>query len=511
MLSTSISARFLFSSLSSIVRGAINFVTVILIARWLNIDDYGRMMFLLASFLAFKQLLDMSSGQAFFTFISERPRSKKFISIYWLWVLIQLLFSILILGFVLPDSLVETLWVDEDRLLILLALLATFSQNIVWPVASGMAESQRETIKVQKIAVLITFMHLIVVCLLWVLGKLALPALLIAILIEWGLGSFYAIKLYKNYQKESSSKITDNETIMSILGEFWKYCAPLIPYSWMAFFYVFADRWMLQHWGGSSEQAYYSLARQFGVITLLATSSILRIFWKEIAEAYYQKNTEKVKRLYKSISQALYAIGALCVGALVPWAKEILELFVGVEYTGGSMVLILMLIYTVHQSMGQIGASMLYATKETKLQTMIGMTFMTVSLFTAYLMMAPVDSSIFPGLGLASEGLALKMVILQIIEVNILAWFISRKFGWKYDWAYQLVILGVVLIAGFLIKNLVQILEIKVVASMIIFSFIYIILSALLIYYKPSFIGLNSKELRRFTSLIMARISSTKT
>jgi O-antigen/teichoic acid export membrane protein len=424
--------------------------------------------------------------------------------------LIQFIFSILILEFILPESLIEILLVGEDRLLILLALLAAFSQNVVWPIASGMAEAQRETIKVQKIALVITFMHLIIVCLLWTIGRLAIPTLFIALAIEWGLGGFYAIKLYNNYEKSDSLNKTNSDTLMSVLGEFWRYCAPLIPYAWMSFFYSFADRWMLQHWGGSSEQAYYALARQFGTLTLLATSSILLIFWKEIAEAYYQNNLDKVKRLYKNISHALYAVGVLFAGAVVPWSKEILELFVGVEYVGGSMVLILMLIYTVHQSMGQIGSSMLYATKETKLQTMIGMIFMSVSLIVSYFMMAPSDSPILPGLGLASEGLALKMVMLQIIQVNILAWFISRKFGWKYDWTYQVVILGSVLIVSWLIKAVVQLLAIKVITSMIIFGFIYTLLGVLLIYFKPSIIALNNKELREIILLIMSRISPSK-
>ena len=509
-MTASISERFLFTSLVSILRGVINFVIVILIARWLTPEDYGRMMFLLASFLAFKQLLDMSTSQAFFTFISEQQRSKKFIKIFWFWVLIQFVISILIIGFILPKSLIEILWVGEDKLLILLALMAAFSQNVIWPIASGMAESQRETIKVQKISLFITLLHLLIIIFLWQIGKLAIPAILIALLIEWLLGAFYVITLFNNFKNIDSSNLKNSETLGSIFGEFWRYCAPLIPYAWMGFFYAFADRWMLQHWGGSSEQAYYSLARQFSVLTLLATSSILIIFWKEISEAYYQKNIDRVKILYRSTSRSLYAIGAFFTGAFFPWSKEILELFVGVEYTEGSMVLVLMLIYTVHQSMGQIGSSMLYATKETKLQTILGISFMGVSLIVAYFLMAPTDNVIFPGLGLASEGLALKMVFLQIIQVNVLAWFISRKFGWKYEWAYQFFILGGALVASWLIKILVQLLAMKVITSMIIFGFIYTTLSILLIYIKPSFVALNKIELREIILLIMTRVNPLK-
>jgi O-antigen/teichoic acid export membrane protein len=509
-MQATIQHRFLFSSFSNLLRAVINFATVILIARWLSPEDYGRMMFLLASFLAFKSLIDMASSQAFFTFISERSRSKKFILVYWSWVGLQLIISILIFGFIVPDSFVDTIWVGEKKLMIFLALIATFSQNIIWPIASGMLEAQRDTIKVQKIAICVTFSHFIVVCLLWTIGQLALPALLIALIIEWILGSLYSIKMFKNYKQVSDSKTLNNETFTEILSEFWKYCAPLIPYSWMAFFYVFVDRWMLQHWGGSTEQAFYSLARQFSIITLLATASILRIFWKEISEAYYQNKLDKVKELYQKVSKTLYSFGAIIVGAIIPWSKEILTIFVGEEYIKGTLVLILMLLYTVHQSMGQIGASMLYATKETRLQMKIGMAFMGISLFVAYLLMAPVDHQIMPGFGLASEGLAYKMVALQIIEVNILAWFISRKFGWKYEWLYQIIILGVFLIAGFVIKYIVQIIEIEVIISMIIFSFFYITLSGLLIYFKPTFIGLNSKDLDVFYSQVKAQIRPIK-
>ena len=135
---------------------------------------------------------------------------------------------------------------------------------------------------------------------------------------------------------------------------------------------------------------------------------------------------------------------------------------------------------------------------------------MAVSLVVAYFLMAPSDNILLPGLGLASEGLALKMVILQIVQVNILAWFISRKFGWKYEWAYQFFILGGVLVASWLIKILVQLFAMKVITSMILFGFIYTILGVLLIYFKPSFIALNRKELREIILLIMTRVNPLK-
>ena len=63
----------------NILRSLASFLTVILLARWLGPQEYGIMVFLLASFVAYQALVDMASTSAFFTFLSQRTRSKKFI------------------------------------------------------------------------------------------------------------------------------------------------------------------------------------------------------------------------------------------------------------------------------------------------------------------------------------------------------------------------------------------------------------------------------------------------
>jgi O-antigen/teichoic acid export membrane protein len=160
----------------------------------------------------------------------------------------------------------------------------------------------------------------------------------------------------------------------------------------------------------------------------LATISILRIFWKEIAEAHHQGNMDKMQRLYQKTTRILYFIGAFIAGALIPWSAEILDITVGDEYIDGKITFMIMLVYPVHQSMGQIGGAVLFATEKVKLQTIIGSVFMITSILVAYFVLAPSDA-VIPGFNLASEGLAWKMVVLQFIQVNILAYVIARVFN----------------------------------------------------------------------------------
>jgi O-antigen/teichoic acid export membrane protein len=446
------------------------------------------MAFLIASFLAFKQLLDMASSSAFFTFISQKTRSKKFIIYYWRWIGIQFLFSLFFVMFLLSDSVLDLIWKDEDKFIIVLALVATFMQQHVWSIALQMAEAQRETARVQRLNTLVVLMHLGVVVILWFGGKLILPLIFVALIIEWSIASWVATRMYRG----NKTKNDKDDTAISVFKEFWHYCLPFLPYAWLGFLHDFLDRWMLQNWGGSDEQAYYAIAYQFSSIALLATVSVLKIFWKEIAEAQYNNNFKKVKRLYLKISRGLYFIGSLVAGGLLPWSEEIVNLLLGQAYIDGIFTLMLMFLYPVHQSMGQIGSTMLYATGRTKLQAIIGSVFMLISIIFAYILMAPTTAF---GLEMASQGLAVKMVVMQLIQVNIMAWFIAKAYKWKFDWIYQVAALGLSVIAGWTVKALItSIIAAQPLILMLISGVVYILIMALIVKKMPWIAGLSQQE-----------------
>jgi len=491
----SIKSRFMKSLSQNIVRSAISFLTAILIARWLGPEDFGRMSFLIASFVAFKQLLDMASSSAFFTFISQKTRSKKFVTYYWRWIGVQLLFSLFLL-LLLPDSIVKTIWKDEGIFMLVLALVATFMQQHVWSVALQMAEAQRETHKVQKLNTLIVFMHFAVVIVLWIGGKLFIPLIFVALIIEWSIASWIASKMYRTDENEINVLKTESDTAASVFKEFWIYCLPFVPYSFLGFAHDFLDRWMLQTWGGNSEQAYYAVAYQFASVVLLITVSILKIFWKEISEAHYNNDIKKVKRLYLKVSRSIYFIGAIISGGLIPWSEEIIALLLGKTYAPGALTLTIMFLYPVHQSMGQIGSTMLYATGNTKTLTVIGSIFMLTSIAAVYIVLAPTT---LYGFELASQGLAIKMIVMQLIQVNIMAWYIARIFKWNFDWLYQVVGLGLAVISGGVAKLIV----ISVISShplilISISSFLYILIIMLSIRIFPWIAGLTNSDIVNF-------------
>ena len=63
----------------------------------------------------------------------------------------------------MPNDLIKTIWQDESKILIILALIAVFLQSTVWPITVQMAESIRKTYYVQIINVSLVFLHFLVI------------------------------------------------------------------------------------------------------------------------------------------------------------------------------------------------------------------------------------------------------------------------------------------------------------------------------------------------------------
>jgi len=441
---TSLKKRFTSSVLGNLTRSALSFLTLLLLARWMTPTDYGRMSYLLASFVAIRQLLEVATSTAFFTFLSQKDRGKNFLLFYWGWVSLQLLLTVFVLLILMPSSLITLIWQNESISIIILAYLASFLQGSIWQSAQYMAEAQRKTLFVQFISTVVFGIHFLVVLFANFFDHLTLTFIFSIMIVEWFVAS---IVVASQYRIASNNNVHSSENSKEILKMFLVYCLPMIPYTWLNFIHDFADRWMLQHWSGSEQQAFYSIAQQLSAVALIATTSVLNVFWKEIAEAYKAGNNSAMKHLHKRVSRMLFVLSACIAAFLVPWSREIVLALLGEKYLAGVFTLSVMFFYPIHQSLGQIAGTILYATESSKLRLHLTLVFVPINLLVTYFLLAPRDA-IIPGLSLNSEGLALKMVSMQIIQVSIISYLINRKFKLHPDFLYQIAILVLLILLG---------------------------------------------------------------
>lgn len=499
----SILSRVLASFLGNVLRAGLSFITGMLLARGMGPTDYGVFAFLLASFTALTQLLDMGSSNAFLTFISKRTPARTHFFYYGIWQCIQFLLLLAFIAVLAPSSLIDSIWQGENRERVLIAFVAVFLQQRVWLTISQIGESQRFTAQLQVVSVLIAVVHLVLVLVLMSIGKLEIEILYGIIALEFLLGCILA---YLWFPLVFDAK---SDHFPTLFKDYRRYCLPLIPMNFVAVFSVFADTWLLQKFGGSTEQAYYAVAAQFSIISLIATRSILNILWKEVAEAYAQEKLDVVIRLFERSARYLHHLGAFISGILIPWTPQIILIVLGPEYVGGALAMAIMFLYPVDQARGQVAGTMLLAMEKTKITLIMAIGSNLVGLTVAYLMMAPGDDAFLPGLELGAVGLALKMVGVQFLTVNVSLYIICRLLGAPMNWSYQFVGLMVFLILGFGSHQLTLWLlpeHISLILQLVMGGGVYVIFSLLVLLLLPGLLGLTKQQITHTYTFILQKL-----
>lgn len=501
MNSTSVKSRFLFSVVANALRAGVTFICGILIARGLSPAGYGELTFLLGSFVAIRALVDMGSSSAFYTFISRRPRGDKFYRFYFLWLMMQFVITLALVALLIPAGMFEKIWLGQLRGTVALAFVAVFMQQQVWQIVGQIGEAARKTIRVQSLNIAVAITYLAVIGLLFWVGDMSVQSVLWIMICLYGTAAALSYRLLR---ERNAEPVEGEGTYKQMLGEYWVYCRPMIWLAVAGFLYAFADKWMLQKFGGPAQQGYFQVASQFAQISLLATVSILNIFWKEIAEARARDDHDRVAILYIKINRGLVMLSAVIAGLLLPWAKQIVAILLGPTYVDAWPVLALMFLYPIHQSMGQIGGTMFMASGDTRKYVVLSISLMLCTLPVSYLALAPSSGMLLPGLGLGAIGMAGYMVLTNIVTVNIQAWIIARHNGWKFDWRYQAVGIPLTIALGYTIKLLVGLvweldgvgaLDLLIPAAVA--SIVYAGSVALVVRVQPWLIGMSKEELNR--------------
>jgi O-antigen/teichoic acid export membrane protein len=498
----SVKKRFFISFGANFLRSVVSFASGLLVAKGLHPSGYGDLMFLLTSFVAAKSLLDLGTSNAYYTLLSQQRQSARFHLVYLGWLAFQFGACLLAITLLFPRRAVEAIWLGHSTGVILLAFVASFLQQQVWQTVTQVGEAARRTALVQGLGFIIALFQLAAIGLMLMFGWLSVPNVLILFAVEYGVATLWAcLMLWSPATKDAAPVI--ERPVRDFLREYYVYCKPLALLAVFAFLYEFADRWLLQRFGGSIQQGFFQVANQFSIITLLATTSILKIFWKEIAEASARGNRETLAALYFKVGRALLVAGAVLSGLLIPWSRTIVRETLGLAYLEAWPVLALMLLYPIHQAMGQIGGTFLLARGETRLFTGLSIVAALVGAVMSYFVQAPPSGVLVPGLGLGAIGMALKMVILNIVTTNAQAWMIARRNGWAYDWAHQLFSVSFVIALAYVIYfpvsriwDLNQALFPGLVLPITLFCLVYGLVVVGLFLKFPSLIGLNRGEVQ---------------
>lgn len=481
MINNNVNKRFLVTLIVNLIKAFLGFFVGIVIAKGLGVVEYGRFSFLLATFMSVMTLIDLGASNAFYTFISKSKQDIRFYFSYFAWISFQLLMTCFILYLIIPDDLFNSIFVGESRFITILAFCGTFFQQQIWNMLSQLAEASRDTFKIQKISFWIGVANFLIILCLYYFNNLTIEIVFSVLILQYLFVIVFCRKLFFNSESLVLQELQDFSIYKTFI-KFKNYCMPLAVYSLISFSYQFLDAWLLQHYSGATQQAFYAIASKIAAVSLIFSSSLVKVLWKEIADAEQNNDNEKIQILYYRSTRILYFISAFIAAFFVPWSSDVVVILLDESYKEAALPFIIMLFYPIHQSLGQISGVMFYAMERTKLFSKISVIGMILSAFISFILLSD-GYYIIPGLGLGAVGMSLKMVLTQVISVNLALFFIARIKGWSFDWLYQLYQILTLLFISTLCYYLVSLLYVDFYFKFFLSGFMYVTFTLSMVYF----------------------------
>lgn len=293
------------------------------------------------------------------------------------------------------------------------------------------------------------------------------------------------------------------DQIRAYAKEFYQYSHPLFVLAIVGLFTASLDRWLLQVFSGSVQQGFYGLSYQIGAVCFLFTSAMTPLITREFSIAYAKLDLKQMAYLFRRYIPLLYGITAFLSCFLAMQAENVAYIFGGEKFLDASLAIAIMALYPIHQTYGQLSASVFFATSQTGLHRNISIIFAIIGLPITYFLIAPVSMM---GFNTGSTGLAVKMVLIQFVAVNVQLYFNSRFLKlsfWKY-FAHQIICVATLLLVAFMSLTVVDYFYVSsnIVMNFLLNGVIYSISVAGFTYLVPALFGLTRKDLRSLFQLL---------
>jgi O-antigen/teichoic acid export membrane protein len=491
--------RYGFKLFSNFIGSGISSVIQLLVPRGLGPAAYGNFGFMTSFFDNLVNSLDTGSSYWFYTNLSKKKNDKKIVVFYRL-VMAVLIFVVFI--FVLIATITninQKIWIDQSKQVVYLAAVYSIMTWIL-SVNTQIMDGYGLTVSSEKAKIVQKVISLLTVSILFILQKLNLFTFFMYnyFIITFLLILFIIIKRKSGYSAPLVFKIQKEEG-KYYLKDLYRYIYPLIIYTAVGLVTGIVDRWLLQKFGGSIQQGYFTLSFKIGAIIALFTVSLTPLLMREFSIAFGKKDMEIMRAMFRRYLPIMYTITAYLSCFVAVQYDKIVLIFGGGEYKKAGFVVMIMAFYPIHQTYGQLTSTVYYATGQTRLYRNIGVICMVLGLPVIYFLLAPANMF---GLNYGALGLAIKMVLINIITVNIWLYFNTRflKLSFGKFLLHQFGSIAIILLIALLAKLGVDIipgLGDNIILSFILSGVIYTAVIALISNYFPRLFGMDKESLNR--------------
>ncbi len=220
--------------------------------------------------------------------------------------------------------------------------------------------------------------------------------------------------------------------------ETWDYVKPMVVYGLVGTLCALIDRWMLQYFGGSSQQGYFAFAYRIQQFCVLFVSAFVPIATREFAIALGQNDNRRIANIYASSIPVFMAVSGYIAYFVVTQSDGLVRVLGGDQFDTSSVVAKVMMFQVIYYPISLISTSVFMATGRTVLYSRVGMLTMLLGVPVLYFMVAPGSSY---GLGLGAAGLSIKNISVDIITTNTFLWWICRTYNISFWSIFRLQII----------------------------------------------------------------------
>lgn len=497
MTTDSLKKRYLAKLSGNLVGLSINLIRQAIIVRALGPTAYGNFNFLSNFFSRVVGFLDMGTSIGFYTKLSGRQQDIGLVSFYLVFTGIVSLLLLLFVGCINVTGAYTSLLPDQAPFYIYLAaVLGIFTWSV--QVLNKMADAYGLTVSTEIASIIQKGLGLVLILTLFLAGQLNLTHFFFY---HYFILIFLAIAFICVMERSEHSLLRQRKLsivqIRKYTREFYNYSHPLFFNSLVVLVVGILDRWMLQKFSGSMEQAFYGLSYQIGAICFLFTSAMAPLISREFSISYGERDLPEMGRLFRRYIPMLYAIAAYLACFIAVEAEKVTSILGGEKFHQAALAVSIMAFLPIHGTYGQLSGSVFYATGQTALYRNIGITCTLIGLPVTYFLISPRHMM---GLNAGATGLAVKMVLMNIIRVNVQLRFNARLLKLRF-WHYvghQIVIVGCLLgtaaISMFTVDRVFGFHD-KVVPGFLLAGILYTIMAMILCYFQPVLFGLQRRDI----------------
>ena len=487
--------HYFFKLLTNIVKIPIYFLLESYFPRLLGPKLYGDYNFLNDSMNKIIGFFDSGSSIGFYTKYSSNVKDLKLLKSYWVIVFIFSLIFILSITIIRLFNLNSYIWPEQKLFYIYLATiysLLTFYSTI----CSKILDATRLTILSEKMRMIQMIISVFVFILIFFL------------LNSLNLEFFYLIQIILTFILIFGTTIIMNRSNLSLVPKihlnydeqkkyikyFYQYSKPFFIYSLFTTLFGLFERWLLQYFSGSIEQAYIGLALKIGSFIFIFSSAMIPILMREFAKSFSENNEERINHLFSKNYKILFLLSTLISCIIFFNANTVVMFLGGKQFINAVDVVKILSIYPIYQTIGQINSSVYYTTNRVKIYTKICIFLLPISIFLNYLLIAP---KIKYGLELGAIGLAIQMVFSQILIQNFLLFFNSKYLKVSYFklLSIQILLLFSIFCTGLTIDNLLKDIFLNKLFELFIFSGSLFSCCLIFIYFFPKLIGFQNLKI----------------